>query len=86
MPKLEELYLLAFNVDADQLFGLKTLNTLRILQVYHHDKYPLAKLAKNPSLGNLAELYCHPHAIEGGDDPYIRLPGLRAVCRSECRS
>ena len=38
--------------------------------------------AKNPSLANLRELYCHPHAREPGDEPYLRLPHLKAVCRS----
>jgi uncharacterized protein (TIGR02996 family) len=80
MPRLEELYLLARQVDCNQLFGLTTLDNLRILQVYHNDNYPLARLAKNPSLGKLTHLLCHPHALE--EEPYIRLPGLRAVVRS----
>jgi uncharacterized protein (TIGR02996 family) len=77
MPKLEELYLLAHSVDADQLFGLKTLHNLRVLQLYHNTSYPLAKLAKNPSLGKLTHLLCHPHAME--EEPYIRLPAVRAL-------
>jgi uncharacterized protein (TIGR02996 family) len=81
MPRLEELYLFAQNVDTDQLFGLKTLHHLRVLQVYHMDNYPLAKLAKNPSLGKLTHLLCHPHLLVE-DEPYIRLAGLRAVVRS----
>jgi hypothetical protein len=80
MPRLEELYLLARHVDCNQLFALPTLNNLRVLQVYHNDNYPLARLAKNPSLGKLTHLLCHPHAVE--EEPYIRLPGLRAVVRS----
>jgi len=80
MPRLEELYLLAHHVDCNQLFDLKTLDNLRVLQVYHNDSYPLARLAKNPSLGKLTHLLCHPHAVE--EEPYIRLPGLRAVVRS----
>lgn len=77
MPKLEELYLLAHNVDANQLFGLKTLHNLRVLQLYHNNSYPLAKLAKNPSLGKLTHLLCHPHAME--EEPCIRLPAVRAL-------
>jgi uncharacterized protein (TIGR02996 family) len=77
MPKLEELYLLAHSVDANQLFGLKTLHNLRVLQLYHNTSYPLAKLAKNPSLGRLTHLLCHPHAME--EEPYIRLPAVRAL-------
>jgi uncharacterized protein (TIGR02996 family) len=82
MPKIEELYLLAHDVDTEDLFGLRTLDHLRVLQLYHLHRYPLARLAKNPSLGKLTHLLCHPHAIEYGDDPYIRLPELRAVVRS----
>jgi uncharacterized protein (TIGR02996 family) len=81
LPRLEELYLLAHHVDCNQLFDLKTLDNLRVLQVYHNDNYPLARLAKNPSLGKLTHLLCHPHAMDE-EEPYIRLPGLRAVVRS----
>jgi uncharacterized protein (TIGR02996 family) len=81
MPKLEELYLLAQGVDTDQLFGLRTLASLRVLQVYHMDHYPLAKLAKNSAFANLTHLLCHPHCMRE-DEPYMRLAQLRAVCRS----
>jgi uncharacterized protein (TIGR02996 family) len=81
MPRLEELYLLAHDVDTDQLFTLKTLHNLRILQVYHNKRYPLQKLASNPSLGRLTHLLLHPHALDG-EEPYIRLPGVRALVRS----
>jgi uncharacterized protein (TIGR02996 family) len=82
MPRLEELYLLAHEVDMDQLFGLKTLGQLRILQVYHNHKYPLAKLAKNPSLGRVTHLLFHPHALDEDEEASIRLPGVRAVVRA----
>jgi uncharacterized protein (TIGR02996 family) len=86
MPKLEELYLLAHDVDAKQLFSLKTLNPLRVLLLYHNNSYPLHLLAKNTSLGNLTHLLCHPHAMDD-ENPYIRLPELRAITRStELRS
>jgi uncharacterized protein (TIGR02996 family) len=81
MPKLEELYVLAHRVDSNELFGLKTLTKLRILQMYHNESYPLTKLAKNPAYSNLTHLICHPHNMEQ-DVPYIRLPELRAVVRS----
>jgi uncharacterized protein (TIGR02996 family) len=81
MPKLEELYLLAHNVDSGELFGLRTLTNLRVLQMYHNVSYPLPKLAKNPAFANLTQLLCHPHNMEG-DEPYIRLADLRAVVRS----
>ncbi|HEY7423027.1 MAG TPA: WGR domain-containing protein [Gemmataceae bacterium] len=81
MPRLEELYVLSQGVDTDQLFSLKTLNKLRILQVYHMDDYPLQQLAKNPSLSNLTHLLIHPHCIREGE-AYLCLPQVRAVLRS----
>ncbi len=59
--------------------------SLRILQLYHSHSYPLDKLAANPSLTNLTTLLCHPHALEFDEEEpgaYIRLPHLRAICRS----
>src|SRR5205823_5720483 len=41
----------------------------------------LQKLAKNPSLGQLTHLLCHPHGLDD-EEPYLRLPQLRAVVRS----
>jgi hypothetical protein len=81
LPKLEELYVLAQELDTDQLFGLRTLTGLRVLQVYHMDHYPLQRLANNPAFGNLTHLLCHPHCMRE-DEPYLRLPQLRAVVRS----
>jgi uncharacterized protein (TIGR02996 family) len=81
MPRLEVLHLLTQGLDTTQLFGLRTLTNLRELLVYHMDNYPLHLLAKNPGFANLTHLLCHPHAMRE-DDPYIRLPQLRAVCRS----
>jgi uncharacterized protein (TIGR02996 family) len=81
MPRLEELRIFCQNIDTDQLFSLKTLNCLRILQVYHMDHYPMQQLAKNPSLGNLTHLLIHPHCMRE-DEPYLRLPQVRAVVRS----
>jgi hypothetical protein len=69
-------------VDTAQLFSLKTLNHLRVLQVYHAQSYPLQRLAKNPSLGNLTHLLCFPHSSDEYE-PYIRLADLRAVARSK---
>jgi uncharacterized protein (TIGR02996 family) len=81
MPKLEELRLLAHRVDTDQLFSLRTLDDLRLLQVYHAQLYPLGRLAKNPSLGRLTHLLLFPHSADEGE-PYIRLADLRAVVRA----
>lgn len=82
MPNLEELYLLAHRVDANKIFSLP-MPRLRVLQLYHSHSYPLDKLAANSSLTNLTTFLCHPHAMEYDEDgAYIRLPHLRAVCRS----
>jgi uncharacterized protein (TIGR02996 family) len=80
MPRLEELYLLASEVDTEQLFSLATLNHLRVLHLFHGTRYPLTRLAKNPSLGRLTHLVCHPHCADG--DALIRLPEIRAIARS----
>jgi hypothetical protein len=82
MPKLDELHLLAHNVDTPWLFGLETLTSLRVLRVYHLTHYPLETLAANPSLRQLTDLLLFPHCLDEGDDPYLRLPGVRALLRS----
>jgi uncharacterized protein (TIGR02996 family) len=81
MPKLEELHLCARGADVDQLFSLKTLNNLRVLRVYHATSYPLARLAKNPSLGHLTHLLLHPHGME--EDPFIREPAVKALVNAD---
>jgi uncharacterized protein (TIGR02996 family) len=84
MPNLEELYLLAHRPDANKIFAL-SMPRLRVLQLYHSDSYPLDRLAANPSLTKLTAILCHPHALEYDDEQagaYIRLPHLRAICRS----
>jgi uncharacterized protein (TIGR02996 family) len=85
MPNLEELYLLAHQVDANKIFALPMPN-LRVLQLYHSNSYPLDRLAANKSVTHLTTLLCHPHAWdwdEGEGGAYIRLAHLRAVCRSQ---
>jgi uncharacterized protein (TIGR02996 family) len=82
MPRLEELRLLAHDVDTDELFSLKTLDNLRILQVDHTHHYPFKKLGANPSLGKLTTLLCHPHCVEG-DEAYIQIDDVRAIARSK---
>lgn len=81
MPRLEELCVLSQDVDTEKLFGLKALDHLRILQVYHMDNHPLQILAKNPAFANLAHLLIHPHCMREAE-PYLRLPHVRAVVRS----
>jgi len=80
MPDVEEVLVFAHFRDATKLVALPMPN-LRVLQLYHGWSYPLEKLARNPTLTNLTHLLCHPHALDH-EEPYIRLPQLRAVCRS----
>jgi uncharacterized protein (TIGR02996 family) len=82
MPDVEEILVFAHVRDAAKLMAL-SLPKLRVLQLYHGSSYPLETLAKNPSLTKLTHLLCHAHALRPGDEPYIRLPQLRAVCRSK---
>jgi uncharacterized protein (TIGR02996 family) len=84
MPHVEEIYLLARGTDAAKIFTLP-MPRLRLLHYYHGSSYPLDKLAANKSLTNLTTLLCHPHALEFDNEEagaYIRLPHLRAICRS----
>jgi len=81
MPDVEEVLVFAHFDDAGKLVALP-MPKLRVLQLYHGSSYPLEKLAKNATLTNLTHLLCHPHAREHGDDPFIRLAQLKAVCRS----
>ena len=81
MPAVEEVRIFAHFTNPEGLVALPMPN-LRVLQLYHGWSFPLDDLAENASLANLTHLLCHPHALEGGDEAYIRLPHLRAVCRS----
>jgi uncharacterized protein (TIGR02996 family) len=82
MPRLEELYLMAYDVKTTTLFSLP-LRNLRVLQVDHVDDYPFTRLAKNPTLRNLTHLLCHPKAhMHYHTQAHIRLPAVRALLRS----
>jgi uncharacterized protein (TIGR02996 family) len=64
MPRLEEFYLFACEAGLAELFALKSLHHLRILQIYHnYEVHRLDILAKNPSLRGLTHLLIHPHCI-----------------------
>jgi uncharacterized protein (TIGR02996 family) len=82
MPRLEELHLFATRFATADLYKMKTLQNLRVLRVYHTYHCDLERLARNPALTRLTHLLLHPHAMDHGDDSYIRLPGLRALLRS----
>src|SRR5205823_2718492 len=71
MPRLEELRLHAHGVDTDAVFALPMYN-LRTLVVHNLTHYPLHVLAENATLGNLEHLELWPHALEMGDEPYIK--------------
>jgi hypothetical protein len=61
MRRLEELYLLAHDLNTAELFALPNLTNLRVLQVYHdREVYSLEALATNPALRNLTTLRLHP--------------------------
>jgi hypothetical protein len=82
MPNVEEVYLLAHRVDANKIYALP-MPRLRVLMHYPAHEHPFDKLAANPTLTNLTDLYCFPHGLEPGDEePYLRLRHLRALCRS----
>ncbi len=82
MPKLEDLYLYAYDVNAEALFALPLPN-LRVFRMDHETTYPLEVLAANPSLGNITHLLCQPHAQRSRvPGAYIRIDQLRAICRS----
>jgi uncharacterized protein (TIGR02996 family) len=81
MPDLEELRVFAHVRDANKLVALPMPN-LRVFQLYHGWSYPLDKLAANKSVGNLTHILCHPHGLEHGNAPYIRLKQLRAICQA----
>ncbi len=82
MPRLEELYLGAHQVDMESLFASKNLTNLRIMQIYHNYHYPLEILAANPTFRNLTHLLLFPHAIESSHQPYVNLAGVRALVHS----
>jgi hypothetical protein len=83
MTRLEELYLLAHDVDMGALFALPSLANLRVLQVYHcQDRYPLKVLAANPALGRLTTLRLHPAHSDSDEGAYLRRDEVRALLHS----
>jgi uncharacterized protein (TIGR02996 family) len=88
MPRLEELYWLAHagRKVLEALFGLPSLDNLRVLQVYHPETdYPLSILARNKSLGRLTHLLLHPHGFTHSASKYgsfLPLAEVKPVLRS----
>lgn len=64
MPRLKELRLFAGGYDLTELFELRTLAELRLLQVYHVNQvHRLEVLAANDRFANLTHLLLHPHCL-----------------------
>lgn len=82
MPRLEELRLMAHQLAVDAILQLSNLTKLRLLEIDHAHNYPLNHLAENSAFQNLTHLRLHPHALEYGDGPYIRLEHIQAIVRS----
>jgi uncharacterized protein (TIGR02996 family) len=84
MPCLEELYVFASDTPADTIAGLKTLEHLRVLQIYHTHHHSLRRLAENPALSRLEHLLLHPKAAGSWSDdlPYLKAAELPALLRS----
>jgi uncharacterized protein (TIGR02996 family) len=82
MLRIEELYLLAHDVDTQRLFALPNLTHLRVLQVYHVSEYPLEVLATNPALGRLTTLRLHPGHGYPSEPASLARQQVRAVLNS----
>jgi uncharacterized protein (TIGR02996 family) len=85
LPHLEEVRVTASANTAPEVFGLRNLTHLRVLQVDAATDYPLEKLAANPVLANLTHLSLHPHAYDSSDNPssYLPLEKVRPLLRSK---
>jgi uncharacterized protein (TIGR02996 family) len=84
LPRLEELSLACPTLSTGQLFTLPNLTNLRVLQLYWTDDYPLDVLARNPALGRVTHLACHPLAPDRDDEgmAYLQAWHLAAVAHS----
>jgi uncharacterized protein (TIGR02996 family) len=65
MPKLEELILCPYSLEAERVFTLQTFPNLRRLHVCGVFSYPLELLAENPALKNLTHLALEPAQPDG---------------------
>jgi uncharacterized protein (TIGR02996 family) len=83
LPRIEELRLIAFDVDIGRLFRLSNLDNLRVLHVAEAMAYDLKGLANNAALGRLTSLRLEPTWAEFDDGPFITLAGVRALVRSK---
>lgn len=84
-PNLEELYFNTSVNDVKSLFSYDGFHKLRVLQYYYGENsygrrektYPLALLAKNPSLGNITTLKFHP-----GREAELNLEDVQALLKA----
>jgi uncharacterized protein (TIGR02996 family) len=85
MPRLEELSLYGNLGHLRRLFETR-MPSLRVLQVYLADEYPLRTLAANKSLRNLTHLALHPKGCEPEIDqwgPLLALEDVRHLLTSK---
>lgn len=80
-PRIEEISTAIHGIETSSLFAMN-MPRLRSLTVDHLTDYPCATLAENASLGSLETISFTPHMLEPGDDPYLQLAEIRALCRS----
>jgi uncharacterized protein (TIGR02996 family) len=79
MPRLEELRLFLWTLEAEELFAL-AMPSLRVLQVAGAFDYPLEVLAGNESLGHLTHLSIEP--IEPGGHQKIFVDSASSLLRA----
>jgi hypothetical protein len=87
LPRVEDLRLFVYRVNAERLFSLPNLGRLRVLQPYFLDDYPLARLAADPEcFVSLTHLLLRPIEYEPRPrhptEPPIRTDDLLALLRS----
>jgi uncharacterized protein (TIGR02996 family) len=83
-PKLEELHVLARQVDLTGLFQLNNLTRLRLLVVYHGtEEYPLEFLASNRTLPALERIRMHPANGSYDERSYLPRYQVVALCRTQ---
>lgn len=80
--RLEELHLLAHNLDLRELLALPNFTSLRTLVIYHErGVYPLDVLADNPAFSSLETLRLHPGHTDDADS-YLPFDEVAALFHS----
>lgn len=82
MSRVQELHLLAREMNLERIFSLQNLTSLRTLVVYHHaETYPVDILARNAALVALETLRLHPAHTEE-EEGYLPLEVVRELLHS----